>query len=114
MDADIEAYNKLEKKLLEEHHGEIAIFCGGRLLAIAKDIKEAFKKANVPEGAEIFVKEILKPEASVLSKTISGSSITILSPTLYTRHFPLISCTTISNTLSPSSSLLYILRYRLA
>ena len=65
MDEDIEAYYKMEKKLLEEHHGEIAIFCKGKLLAIARDIKEAFRKANVPEGAEIFVKEILKPEEQV-------------------------------------------------
>lgn len=65
MDEDIEAYNKMEKELLGEHHGEIAIFCKGKLLAIAKDIQEAFKKANVQEGAEIFVKEILKPEEQV-------------------------------------------------
>jgi len=41
MDEDIEAYNKMEKELLEEHHGEIAIFCKGKLLAIARNIQKS-------------------------------------------------------------------------
>ncbi|MFQ6072324.1 MAG: DUF5678 domain-containing protein [Methanosarcinales archaeon] len=60
---NMECYHRMEDELLEKHHGKIAVFYDGNLVAIGNDIEDAVTKARkVSKGKEFFVKEIFTPE----------------------------------------------------
>ena len=56
---NMESFRKMESKLLKKHHGKIAVFSDGKLLAIGKDIGDAVKKARkLSTSKKFFVKEL--------------------------------------------------------
>jgi len=62
-DRNLLVYEQMKDKLLEEHHGEIAIFCDGKLAAVGRDLKEGVKRAReISKGKELFIKELFRPE----------------------------------------------------
>lgn len=59
LDLNIEAYNKMEKKLLEKHLGKIALFSGGELINTYNDKVDAYNIGLNTYGAGKFsIKEI--------------------------------------------------------
>ena len=63
MNRDIESFLKLEKELIAKHHGKTAIFSGGKLIVIEKDLKRALKMAREKsKSKEIFIAELYTPE----------------------------------------------------
>lgn len=56
---NMESFRKMETKLLKKHHGKVAVFSNGKLLAIGKDIEDAVKKARkLSKAKKFFVKEL--------------------------------------------------------
>ena len=56
---NMESFRKMESKLLKKHHGKIAVFSDGKLIAIGKDIGDAVKKARkLSTSKNFFVKEL--------------------------------------------------------
>ena len=62
-DPDMEAYHRMEKELLRKHHGEVAVFCNGKLAAVDKDMKKAIEKAGkLYKKNTFFVKSLFSAE----------------------------------------------------
>ena len=62
-DEDMRAFYKMEKELLEEHHGKIAVFCEGKLIAIGATIKDALAKARkASKRNDFFLRELYTAE----------------------------------------------------
>jgi len=58
-DVDMERYHEMEEELIRKHHGEVAVFCEGKLIAIGKTIKEAVEAAKKrTENRNFFVREL--------------------------------------------------------
>ena len=56
---NMESFRKMESKLLKKHHGKVAVFSDGKLIAIGKDIEDAVKKASrISKRKEFFVREL--------------------------------------------------------
>ena len=63
VDRNLLAYERMKVELLRAHYGKMAVFCDGKLVAIASSLKEGVKKARkVSKGKELFIKELFKPE----------------------------------------------------
>ncbi|MFQ6120631.1 MAG: hypothetical protein ACE5KE_12215 [Methanosarcinales archaeon] len=58
-DIDMKAYHEMEEKLIKEHHGKVAVFCDGKLIAIGNNIKEAVLEAKKhTKKRNFFVREL--------------------------------------------------------
>ncbi len=60
---DMMAFHDIEEQLVNEHHGEVAVFCEGKLIAIGKTIKEAIAQAKKKtKKRTFFVQELYTAE----------------------------------------------------
>ncbi len=60
---DIQAYSEMQNELLKRHHGKVAVFYRGKLVALEKEIDAALRIAKRKTGArEFFVRELYTPE----------------------------------------------------
>lgn len=63
MNKDIEAFSKMENKLIRKHHGKVVVFYKGKLVVVNKDFDKALNKAiKKTRGREFFVHHLYTVE----------------------------------------------------